>query len=122
MGLPVNDPLKTAHPLLIAVRALRLRSHAASGAALEIAVRNMFNDVPLLLDSLRYQTAADETLSSTRRSYLLSGFAIERDDGVLVEISGRYAWMNAEKRRTVVRLDSVPEFKNRGKWTQLGLA
>ncbi len=86
---------------------------AVSGATLEIAVRHTFNDSSLLLDSLRYQNATGETLSFTRLSYLLSGFAIEREDGVWVEVRDRNAWMDAAKRRTVVRLDGVPEGKYR---------
>lgn len=81
----------------------------ALGATLEIAVRHTFNGEPLLLDSLRYQNAAGETLSATRLSYLLSGFGIERHDGVWVELPQRDAWMDVGCRRTVVRLVDVPE-------------
>jgi len=42
---------------------------------------NAFHGAPLLLDSLRYEDAARETLSVTRLSYLLSGFALQREDG-----------------------------------------
>ena len=101
------------HPLLLALVACVLSGHAACGAALEIAVRHTFGGDPLLLDSLRYENAAGETLSFTRVSYLLSGFAIERDDGVWVELANQFAWMDAAKRRTVVRLDGVPEGKYR---------
>ena len=101
------------HPLLLALIACVLAGHAACGAALEIAVRHTFGGDPLLLDSLRYENAAGETLSFTRVSYLLSGFAIERDDGVWVELAKQFSWMDAAKRRTVVRLDGVPEGKYR---------
>ncbi|MEQ1853171.1 MAG: cytochrome-c peroxidase, partial [Chthoniobacteraceae bacterium] len=99
--------------LSLAFIAAALSAKCAFAATLEIAVRHTFNDGPLLLDSLRYQNAAGETLSVTRLSYLLSGFAIERDDGVWVELPDRYAWMDAAKRRTVIRLDGVPEGKYR---------
>jgi len=85
----------------------------AHGATLEIAVRHTFGGEPLLLDSLRYENAARETLSFTRVGYLLSGFAIEREDGVWVEIADQFAWMDAAKRRTAVRLDGVPGGKYR---------
>jgi cytochrome c peroxidase len=75
---------------------------------LEIEVRPTFESSPLLLDSLRYQTAAAETLSFTRLSCLLSGFALEREDGVWLELPDQYAWLDAEKRRNVVRLEGVP--------------
>ena len=82
-------------------------------ATLEIAVRHTFGGEAVLLDSLRYENAARETLSFTRVSWLASGFAIEREDGTWVEMPERYAWMDAAKRRTVVRLDGVPEGKYR---------
>ena len=113
MASPSDDHLKTRHPLLIALFALALHVHAASGTTLEIAVRHTFHGDPLLLDSLRYENAARETLSFTRVSYLLSGFAIEREDCVWVEIADQSAWMDAAKRRTVARLDGVPEGKYR---------
>jgi cytochrome c peroxidase len=99
--------------LTLAFIAAALSANGAFAATLEIAVRHTFSDGPLLLDSLRYQNAAGETLSVTRLSYLLSGFAIEREDGVWVEMPDRYAWMDAAKQRTVVRLDDVPEGKYR---------
>ena len=70
----------------------------AWGASLEVAVRHTFNGDVLLLDSLRYENAGRETLSVTRLSYLLSGFAVEREDGVWVELADRVAWMDAARR------------------------
>lgn len=93
---------------------------AGWGATLEIAVRHTFQGEPLLLDSLRYQNAAGETLSVTRLSYLLSGFAVEREDGVWVEVPDRYAWMDAAMRRTVVRFEDLPEGKYRALRFHLG--
>ena len=97
------------HCKFATVLALLLPASAAFGAALEIEVRHTFGDGPLVLDSLRYHNAAGETMSFSRLSYLLSGFALEREDGGWVELPDRYAWMDAEKRRTVVRLEGVPE-------------
>ena len=99
--------------LTLSILAIALSACGASGSALEIAVRHTFGDGPLLLDSLRYQNAAGETLSVTRLSYLLSGFAVEREDGVWVEIADRHAWMDAARQRTVVRFDDVPAGKYR---------
>jgi cytochrome c peroxidase len=92
----------------------------AAGASLEIAVRPTFDGQPLLLDSLRYSNAAQETLSFTRLSYLLSGFALEREDGGWVELPSQFAWMDAEKRRSVARLDHIPEGKYRALRFYLG--
>ena len=99
--------------LAIAFIAAALNAGIGHGATLEFAVRHTFNGDALLQDSLRYQNAAGETLSFTRLSYLLSGFAIEREDGVWVELPERYAWMDAAQRRTSVRLDGVPAGKYR---------
>src|SRR5438477_331983 len=85
------------------------RATPAVAATIEVAVRHTFNGEPLRLDSLRYQNAAGETLSFTRLSYLLGGFAIEREDGVWIEIPDRFAWMDAAKQRTAVRFDGLPE-------------
>ncbi len=112
--------MNTRHPLLFAFVALLFQFHMASGAMLEISVRHTFNGDPLLLDSLRYQNGARETLSFTRVSYLLGGFAIERDDGAWIEVPGQYAWMDAAKRRTGIRLDGLPPGKYRALRFHLG--
>ena len=100
---------RSLHPLVAALFAFSLSIQAASAAVLEIAVRHTVHGEPLLLDSLRYQNAVGETLSFTRLSYLLSGFALEREDGVWVEMPDRYAWLDVAKRRAAVQLDGVPE-------------
>src|ERR1700759_3098793 len=94
---------------VIAILAAMLGVGEASGAVLEVAMQPTYNDGPLLLEALRYQNAAGETLSVTRLSYLLSGFALEREDGTWTEIADQYAWMDAAKRRSVVRFENVPE-------------
>ncbi len=96
----------------IAFFALALAAPAAWGAALEVAVRPTFHGEPLLLDALRYENAARETLSVTRLSYLLSGFALERENGVWVEMPESIAWLDAARRRTTARLE-VPAGKYR---------
>ena len=87
---------------------------------LEISLRSTFNGDPLLLDSLRYPNSAGETISFTRLSYLVSGFALEGEDGVWIELSDRYAWIDAAKRRTTFQLDDVPAGKYRALRFQLG--
>ena len=81
----------------------------AQAARLEITVDPVFHGEPLRLDSLRYETAAGETLSVTRLSYLLGGFALEREDGRWIEFPGSIAWMDAGARRHVYQLEDVPE-------------
>jgi cytochrome c peroxidase len=97
-----------------------LGGRGAWGGVLEVAVRHTFGGEPLLLDSLRYQDGAGETLSFTRVSYLLSGFALEREDGVWVELADRDAWMDAAQRHSVARLDGVPAGKYRALRFHLG--
>jgi hypothetical protein len=113
MASQLDVHLKNPHPLLFTLLALLLHFHPASGAVLEIAVRHTFNGEPLLLDSLRYRNGAGETLSFTRISYLLSGFAIEREDGAWVELPERAAWIDTTKHRNSARLGGLPEGKYR---------
>jgi cytochrome c peroxidase len=82
-----------------------------SGISVELAVRHTFHGEPLQLDSLRYKNGAGETLSVVRLSYLLSGFALQRNDGTWEELPGSFAWMDSRQNRTVVRLESVREGK-----------
>jgi cytochrome c peroxidase len=84
-----------------------LSAQAASSASLEFMVRHTFKGEPLLLDSLRYQNAAGETLSVTRLSYLLSGFELERADGSWVGLTNPAAWMDAGQGRTSIRFEGV---------------
>ena len=63
----------------------------AAAARLEITIEPVFQGAPLRLDSPAYQNAAGETLSVTRLSYLLSGFALEGGDGQWVEVPDTHA-------------------------------
>jgi cytochrome c peroxidase len=80
---------------------------------LEISMQHTFQGEPLLLDSIRYETAAKETISLTRLSYLLSGFAVEREDGKWEEIPAAYAWIDLRSRRTSFRIRDLPDGKFR---------
>jgi cytochrome c peroxidase len=93
--------------------ALAISTGLVCGVTLEISIRNTFNGNPLILDSLRYENGASETLAFTRVSVLLSGFAIERENGEWVEITDQYAWLDAAKRRTTFQLEGLPAGKYR---------
>ena len=97
----------------LAVALLWMFASDVIGATLEISVQHSFAGERLLLDSLRYQDAATETLSFTRVSYLLSGFAIEKEDGVWTELTNHFAWMDVARGRAVLRLEDVPPGKYR---------
>src|ERR1041385_246082 len=94
--------------LVFLVAGLILASPAAFAVSLDIAIRHSFHGDPLILDSMRYKSAANETVSVTRLSYLLSGFALERIDGTWLELADPPAWMDAAGCRTSVRLDGIP--------------
>ena len=91
-----------------ALAALATAAHPLPAADLDIAFRHTFGDAPLLLDSLRHTNGARETLSVTRLSYLLSGFALEREDGGWMEFPDHVAWVDAAKGRLSTRLNAVP--------------
>jgi cytochrome c peroxidase len=79
-----------------------------SAARLEITIAPQFQGEALRLDSLRYQNAAGETLSVSRLSYLLSGFALQQENGAWLELSGTVAWLDAAARRQTVDLPDIP--------------
>ncbi len=82
-------------------------------STLEFELRPVFAGEAVRLDSLRYQIAAGETVSFTRWSLLLSGFALEREDGQWVELANQYAWLDAARQRFAVPLTEIPAEKFR---------
>lgn len=78
-----------------------------SAVTLDIAIRHTVQGEPMLLDSLCYQNGSGETMSFSRLSYLLSGFAIERDDGVWFDVPASIAWIDAASRRSTCRLENL---------------
>jgi len=80
----------------------------ARSVTLQLQMQHTFAGEPLALDSLRYQNSAHETLSVTRLSYLLSGFALQKSDGTWQELPGQVAWMSEDQHRTIARLPNVP--------------
>jgi cytochrome c peroxidase len=90
------------------------------GASLEIQITPKFSGAPIQPDSLRYQTAAGETFSITRVSYLLHGFALQRTDGSWLELTNDVAWFDLEKSRSTIRLSSLPAAEYRSLRFHLG--
>ena len=80
---------------------------------LRLTFRHVVDGKPLLSDSLRYRKSGGEIYSVSRLSYLLSGFALETEDGDLVEIPDQTAWIDVGARRTSVDIPSVPRAKYR---------
>lgn len=77
-------------------------------AVLQIHISPDFSGQPLQNASLRYQTEAGETFSVTRASYLLSDFALQREDGSWLEWSNSVAWLDYGQNRDSVRLEPIP--------------
>ncbi len=88
---------------------LGLFGERALASSLQISVRHTFAGEPLQMDSLRYKNAPGETLSIARVSYLLSGFALEKESGAWLEVTNQYAWIDAGARRESIRLEAIPE-------------
>ena len=81
---------------------------SSQAADLEIELTPRFSGDPLQTGSLRYQTAARETFSVTRLSYILSGFALEGVDGSWYESTNTFAWIDLERSRSSLRVAGVP--------------
>ena len=71
---------------------------------------------------MRYQTAAEETFSITRLSYLLSGFALERLDGSWLELTNQVAWLDVEKGRRAIQISEIPKQSFRSLRFNVGLS
>lgn len=97
----------SGNPAWLILAVLGISCACASAAAVQLSIEPTWESQPLLLDSLRYQNAADETLSVTRLSYLLSGFALERTDGSWVQLPDQYAWLDASGHRNGFTLEGV---------------
>ncbi|YCM43111.1 MbnP family protein [Verrucomicrobiaceae bacterium 227] len=77
-----------------------------SAGTLRIEVNHQFDGKPLTLGSLKYE--GSETFSITRLSYLLSNFAIQKEEGTWQELPDQFAWLDAKSRRTTFTLSDVP--------------
>ena len=93
---------------LLPVIALASGCLPLQGSDLEFTLLPNFAGAPLMPDSLRYENSAKETLSFTRLSLLLTGFALEKESGGWEEFPNQNAWMDLEKQRWDFRLKAVP--------------
>jgi cytochrome c peroxidase len=85
-----------------------LEANLASAATLQVQITPRFSGESLQPASLRYQTSARENFSITRVSYLLSEFALQREDGSWLELTNAVGWLDAERGRDSLRLEGVP--------------
>jgi len=79
-----------------------------SAATLQIEITPKVSGENLQPASFRYQTSAGETFSITRVSYLVSDFALQRNDGSWLEISNSVAWLDFEQNRNSIWLEKIP--------------
>ena len=86
-----DERLNRLPPLAALLLVLVLGICTAPGATLEISVRHTFAGEPLTPGSLRNRNAAGETFPFTGVSCLLSGFAVEREDGAWNELPDQFA-------------------------------
>jgi len=82
--------------------------HLLSAATLQVEITPKVSGEPLQPASFRYRTSAGETFSITRVSYLVSDFALQRNDGSWRELSNSVAWLDFEANRKSLWLDQVP--------------
>jgi cytochrome c peroxidase len=80
---------------------------SATAANLEVEITPRVAGENLQPASLRYRTSAGETFSITRVSYLLSEFALQRDDGSWLEIPNAVAWLDCGQNRNSFRLTNI---------------
>jgi cytochrome c peroxidase len=105
---------------LVVVAMLNL-SATMQAASLSIAIEPRFDGEALRLDSLRYRTSAGETISITRLSYLISGVALETEDGRWLEFPAAIGWMDAAAHRNQLTIPDVPPANYRGIRFHIGL-
>ncbi|MDA7648901.1 c-type cytochrome [bacterium] len=91
----------------------------AFAGSLRVEVLPRFEGKPLALDSVRYEGA--ETFSVTRLSYLLSQFAVQKEDSSWLELGDQVAYLDAGKRRNHFILKEVPEGRYRALRFSLGV-
>ncbi len=94
----------TASLLLIAL----LQGAAGRAADLQVEIVPRFNGAPLVFDALTNKTAASQVISVTRLDFLVSNFALRREDGVWIGRTNWFAYVNAREGRTSFRLEGIP--------------
>jgi len=87
--------------------------NAATAATLQIQITPKVAGENLQPASLRYRTAAGETFSITRVSYLASDFEFQLNDGSWHEVSNSVVWLDYAQNRDSFRLELPPgEFRS----------
>lgn len=74
---------------------------------IQFTFTHLHGEQPLIFDSLRYQNAVDEHLSSTRLSYLISGVSLQSEQGEW-ECSNAIGFIDPVRGRTSFTLTQIP--------------
>ncbi len=77
-------------------------------ATLQIEITPKVSGKNLQPASFRYETSAGEKFSITRVSYLVSDFALQRNDGSWLELSNSVAWLDFDANRNSIWLEKIP--------------
>src|SRR5947207_15739809 len=84
------------------------QSSLLRGANLEVRILPLFNNAPLIFDTVTNQTAVGQKISVTRLDFLMSGIALRRADGAWIEQTNCFAYISARNGRTSFALQNVP--------------
>jgi cytochrome c peroxidase len=93
----------------------------ANAATVAVNLVHTYDGAPLALGSFSYKLRTGESISISRLSYLLSGFALERKEGGWVELTNQFAWLDAEKQRVGFSLKEIPAGEFRAMRFAVGL-
>lgn len=77
-------------------------------ATLQLSFQHLVEGKLLRHDSLRYTNAVDEDYSSTRLSYLVSGFELKEVEGEWHTLKDSVAWIDGARSRTQHDLKNIP--------------
>ena len=104
----MSTPLHKATNLIVSIVALLFAANTRADS-LGISFQHTLTGKPLILDSLRYETSANEIFSISRLSYLLSEFELQSLTGNWQAVPNSIQWIDARKHRTQILLNSIPE-------------
>jgi len=80
----------------------------APAAGLQVEILPRFNGAPLIFDSVANRTSAGQLISVTRLDFLVSNFALKREDGSWLGLINWQAYVNTREGRTSFALPPIP--------------
>lgn len=84
-------------------------AHSAPLRDMGLEMNLTFGDQPLHLGSMAYQDAGGKSISVTRADFLMSGFALKKQDGSWMETEGWFACIKPGEGKVRAVLTKVPE-------------